>query len=163
MSSSRDPPLTTKHRQSPSLPAPPSPSHSPQPNLSQVPRFALIHDLATGTRTHAPIKYLFANEPHPPVSITDRTRTLVVDLSAEADKVEGAQSLSGEWQLVSAQLGTSARITSVDGGGGSGESTKGSTVLNIEGMGQFSNMTRGGTEDVFDLARQFSERYVTFS
>jgi hypothetical protein len=147
-----------KHRSSPSIPqlssfSPPPPS---QPVLSQLPRFALIHDLATGVRTHAPVTYLFANEPHPSLAPHDgRARTLVIDLSADGEKVVHSQSLSGEWQLVSAKTGTSARLASVDGG----EPAPGNTVLNVEGMGQFTPFTR--SDDVFELAKQFSERYTS--
>ena len=154
----RDDQPVPKHRPSPSNPQVPTftPPQS-QPAFPHVPRFALIHDLAMGTRIHAPVTYLFSDEPQPPLSMNDsKTRTLIVDLSAEGDKVEHAQSLSGEWQLVSAKIGTSARITSVEGG----ESTPGNTVLNVEGLGQFTPFVR--SDDVFDLARQFSERYCYF-
>jgi len=153
--STRDDPAVNKHRASPSNPQVPffASSQPPQSAYSHVPRFALIHDLATGTRTHAPVTYLFSDEPHPPMN-DGKTRTLIVDLSPEGDKVEHAQSLSGEWQLVSAKIGNSARITSVEGG----ESSPGNTVLNVEGMGQFTPFVR--SDDVFDLARQFSERYT---
>lgn len=155
--STREEQLVNKHRPSPSLPQVPSfPSNqSPQSTFPHVPRFALIHDIATGSRIHAPVTYLFSDEPHPPMSMNDgKTRTLIVDLSADGEKVEQAQSLSGEWQLVSAKIGTSARITSVDGG----ESSPGNTVLNVEGLGQFTPFVR--SDDVFDLAKQFSERYT---
>jgi hypothetical protein len=72
-----------------------------------------------------------------------------VDLSPEADKVEHAQSLSGEWQVVSAKLAPSAKFASGDGAE--------NVVLNVEGLGQFTPYVKG--DDVFDLARQFSERY----
>lgn len=146
----------SKHRHSPSLPQPPSIA-SPQPPQTifpHVPRFALIQDLATGSRTYAPITYLFSDEPHPHLSLNDgKSRTLIVDLSAEGDKVEQAQSLSSEWQLVSAKIGTSAKITNVEGG----ESAPGNSVLNVEGLGQFNPFVR--SDDVYDLAKQFSERF----
>jgi hypothetical protein len=144
-----------KHRASPSIPhTPTGPSQSPQPALSHVPRFALIHDIATGTRTHAPVTYLFADDPHPPMANNGLLRTLIVDLSPEADKVEQAQSLSGEWQIVGAKLGPPAKFASGD--------VADNVVLNVEGLGQFTPYTKG--DDVFDLARQFSERYpLTFS
>jgi hypothetical protein len=153
--STRDDQPFSKRRNSPSNPQPSSfSSQSPQVALSHVPRFALIHDLATGSQTHAPVTYLFANEPHPSMSLNDgRTRTIVIDLSEDGEKVEHAQSLSGEWQVVSAKIGTSARIPSVDG-----EISPSNTVLNVEGLGQFTPFVR--SDDVFDLARQFSERYV---
>jgi hypothetical protein len=152
----RDDQPATKHRSSPSIPQPSSfsPSPVPQPVLSHVPRFALIHDLATGVRTHAPVTYLFANEPHPSLAPNDdRVRTLVIDLSEDGEKVVHSQSLSGEWQLVSAKIGTSARLASIDGG----DTVPGNTVLNIEGMGQFTPFVR--SDDVFELAKQFSERH----
>jgi hypothetical protein len=151
----RDDQPVPKHRPSPSNPQVPAfTSPQSQPAFPHVPRFALIHDLATGTRIHAPVTYLFSDEPQPPMSTNDgKTRTLIVDLCADGDKVEHAQSLSGEWQLVSAKIGTSAKITNVDGG----ESTPGNTVLNVEGLGQFTPFVR--SDDVFDLARQFSERH----
>jgi hypothetical protein len=155
--STREDQLVNKHRPSPSLPQVPSlPSNqSPQAAFPHVPRFALIHDIATGSRIHAPVTYLFSDEPHPPMSMNDgKTRTLIVDLSADGEKVEHAQSLSGEWQLVIVKIGTSARITSVDGG----ESSPGNTVLNVEGLGQFTPFVRN--DNVFDLAKQFSERYT---
>jgi len=124
------------------------PSVSQQPALSHVPRFAVIHDIANGTRTHAAVKYLFADDPHPPVASVGMSRTLIVDLSPEADKVEHAQSLSGEWQVVSAKLGPSAKFASGDGAD--------NVVLNVEGLGQFMPYVKG--DDIFDLARQFSER-----
>src|SRR5205085_5036066 len=153
----RDEAPCTKHRASPSLPQPSSFSSS-QPSqpaaLSQVPRFALVHDLATGVRTHAPVTYLFANEPQPSLAVHNgRARTLVIDLSEDGEKVIHSQSLSGEWQLVSAKIGTSARLASVDGG----EPVAGNTVLNIEGIGQFTPFLR--SDDVFELAKQFSERF----
>lgn len=144
-----------KHRSSPSVPQQSSfnSSHSSQPVLSHVPRFALVHDLATGAKTHAPVTYLFSDEPHPPLSTNDgRTRTLLVDLSPDGDKVVQAESMTGEWQLVSANLGTSARIANPEGG----ESSPGNAVLNIEGLGQFTPIVRN--DDVFDMARQFTER-----
>lgn len=155
----RDDQPVPKHRPSPSNPQVPAFTSPQPPQLAfpHVPRFALIHDLATGTRIHAPVTYLFSDEPQPATSMNDsKTRTLIVDLSADGDKVEHAQSLSGEWQLVSAKIGTSARIASVDGG----ESTPGNTVLNVEGLSQFTPFIR--SDDVFDLARQFSERYRHF-
>jgi hypothetical protein len=79
---------------------------------------------------------------------------VIVDLSPEGDKVVHAQSLSEEWQLVSAKFGTSARIPSADGA----ETSPGNTVLNIDGLGQFTPFVR--SDNVFDLARQFSERYI---
>jgi hypothetical protein len=147
----------SKHRSSPSLPQPPSftPSPTPQSVFSHVPRFALIRDLATGSRTHAPVTYLFSDEPHPPLPVNDgKTRTLIIDLSPDGEKVEHAQSLSGDWQLVSAKIGTSARVANVES-----DSSQANTVLNVEGLGQFTPFVR--SEDVFDLARQFSERYAT--
>lgn len=158
--SQRDDQPTIKHRPSPSLPQPSSFGSPPpaQPVLSQVPRFALIHDLATGVRTHAPVTYLFANEPHSVLAThDDRARTLVIDLSEDGEKVVHSQSLSAEWQLVSAKIGTSARLASVDGG----ETVPGNTVLTIEGMGQFTPFVR--SDDVFELAKQFSERYIPLS
>lgn len=147
---SRDDDTVPKHRASPSIPhtTPSGPSQS-QPTLSHVPRFALIHDIATGTKTHAPVSYLFADEPHPPMVNDGLSRTLIVDLSPEADKVEQAQSLSGEWQIVTAKLGPPAKFASGD--------VADNVVLNVEGLGQFTPYTKG--DDVFDLARQFSERY----
>jgi hypothetical protein len=144
-----------KHRHSPSIPQPSSfGSPQPQSALPHVPRFALIHDLATGAQTHASVTYLFSDETHPPLATNDdRTRTLIVDLSEDGEKVVHAQSLSEDWQLVSAKVGTSARIASADGA----ETTPGNTVLNIDGMGQFTPFVR--SDNVFDLARQFSERY----
>ena len=158
MTARDDQPLS-RHRPSPSIPQQSSftSSHSSQPALAHVPRFALIHDLASGTKTHAPVTYLFSDEPHPPLSMNDgRTRTLLVDLSADGDKVIEAQSTSGEWQLVSAKIGTSARIANPEGG----ESSPGNSVLNIEGLGQFTPFVR--SDDVFDLARQFTERCFSF-
>lgn len=76
-----------------------------------------------------------------------------MDLSTDGDKVIQAQSISGEWQLVSAKLGTSARIANPEGG----EPSPGNAVLNIEGLGLFTPVVRN--DDVFDLARQFTERY----
>jgi hypothetical protein len=141
----------SKHRASPSIPhTPTGPSQSPQPVLPHVPRFALIHDIATGTKTHAPVTYLFADDPHPPMTNHGLSRTLIVDLSPEADKVEQAQSLSGEWQIVGAKLGPPAKFASGD--------VADNVVLNVEGLGQFTPYTKG--DDVFDLARQFSERYA---
>jgi len=121
---------------------------SQQPPLSHVPRFALINDIATGTRTHAAVTYLFADDPNPPMADVGMSRTLIVDLSPEADKVEHAQSLSGEWQVISAKLGPSAKFASGDGAD--------NVVLNVEGLGRFTPYVKG--DDVFDLARQFSER-----
>lgn len=148
---SREDEQVPKHSSFPSIPHPTSigPSQSPQAALFQVPRFALIHDIATGTRVHAAVTYLFADDPHPPMSNDGISRTLIVDLSAEGDKVEHVQSLSGEWQVVSAKLGPSAKFASGDGAE--------NIVLNVEGLGQFAPYVKG--DDVFDLARQFSERY----
>jgi hypothetical protein len=152
MSTQDQPPV--KHRHSPSIPQQSS-FDSPQPPqtaLSHVPRFARIHDLATGAQTHAPITYLFSNESHPPFSTKDGARTLIVDLSPDGESVIHAQSLSEEWQLVSGKVGKMAKITNVEGETGSGN-----TVLNIDGLGQFTPPVR--SDNVFDLARQFSERY----
>lgn len=156
--STREEQSTNRHRYSLSNPQPSSysTSHSPQPALSNLPRFALIHDLATGVRKYAPVTYLFSDEPHPHLSVNEgKSRTLVVDMSEEGDNVIHAQSLSGEWQLVSAKIGTSARLANVDGG----EPNPGNAVLNIEGIGQFKPIVR--SDDIFDLARQFSERYLS--
>jgi hypothetical protein len=153
--STHDQPVV-KHRHSPSIPQQGS-CGSPQPTqpaLPHVPRFALIHDLATGTQTHAPITYLFSDEHHPPFSANDATHTLIVDLSPDGEKVMQAQSLSEEWQLVSAKVGTTARTTNIEGG----ETSAGNTVLNIDGLGQFTPPVR--SDNIFDLARQFSERYT---
>lgn len=151
----RDEAPCIKHRASPSLPQPSSFGSSQPAALSQVPRFALVHDLATGARTHAPVTYLFANEPQPSLAVNNgRARTLIIDLSEDGEKVVHSQSLSGEWQLVSAKIGTSARLASVDGG----EPVAGNTILNIEGMGQFTPFVR--SDDVFELAKQFSERFL---
>ena len=144
-----------RHRRSVSNPRPSSvSSHSPQQlGYSHVPRFTLIHDLASGNRTYAPVKYLFADETQPSFTVNEgKTRTLVIDLAEDGERVVHAQSLSGEWQLISAKIGTSARPANVDGG----ETCPGNTVLNIEGLGQFTPFTK--SDDVFDLARQFSER-----
>lgn len=157
--STRDEVSAGKHRPSPSIPQVPTPSllssQPPQTTFSHVPRFALIHDLATGERTYAPVTYLFSGEDHPPMSTTDsKSRTLVIDLSADGDKVEDAQSLSGEWQLINAKIGTSAKIANVES-----DSSAANTVLNVEGLGQFTPLVK--TEDVFDLARQFAERLAS--
>jgi hypothetical protein len=152
--STREDQAGARHRHTPSNPQPSSFSSSqlPQSALPHVPRFALIHDIATGVRKYAPVTYLFADERHPHLAANEgKTRTLVVDLSGEGDKVVHAQSLSGEWQLVTAKIGTSARIASVDE-----EPSPGNTLLNIEGIGQFKPIIR--SDDVFDLAKQFSER-----
>lgn len=99
--------------------------------------------------------YLFSDEPHPPLPVNDgKTHTLIIDLSLDGDKVEHAQSLSSEWQLVSAKIGTSARVANVES-----DSNQANTVLNVEGLGQFTPFVR--SDDVFDLARQFTERYAT--
>jgi len=148
--------MAARHRHTPSNPAPSSLSPlPPQPPLSQVPRFALISDVASGSRKYAPVTYVFADDPHPQLSVNEgKARTVVVDLSEEGDKVVHAQSLSGEWQLVSAKIGTSAKIASIEGE----QPNPGNTVLNIEGVGQFKPILRN--DDVFDLAKQFSERSV---
>ena len=119
-----------------------------------MPRFALINDLATGTRTYAPVTYLFSDDPSPSMYDNEsKLRTLVLDLSEDGERVEHVQSLSSEWQILNAKMRTSARMASVDGG----ESTAGNTLLNIDGLGLFTPLVR--VDDVFDLARQFSERY----
>jgi len=154
--STRDDQQVNKHRSSPSIPQAPSftPSPSPQSSFSHVPRFALIRDLATGSRTHAPVTYLFSDEPHPPLPVNDGKHTLIVELSSDGDRVEHAQSLSADWQLVNAKIGTSARVANVES-----DSSQANTVLNVEGLGQFIPFVR--SDDVFDMARQFSERYAT--
>jgi hypothetical protein len=143
-----------RHRHTLSNPQPlTSTFHSPQPPFSHVPRFALINDIATGSRKYAPVKYVFADEPHPQLSINEgKARTVVVELSEEGDKVVHAQSLSGEWQLVSAKIVTSAKVASAEGE----QPNQGNTVLNIEGIGQFKPVLKN--DDVFDLEKQFSER-----
>src|SRR5579859_1703907 len=116
MSTQDDYPVV-KHRHTPSIPQPSSftSAQSAQTPFSHVPRFALIRDLATGVQTHAPVTYLFTDDPHPSLTATDdKARTVIVDLSADGNKVLHAESLSGEWQLVSAKLGTTARIASAD-------------------------------------------------
>ena len=76
----------------------------------------------------------------------------MVDLSGEGDKVEHAESISADWQLVTAKISSSAKVANVEGG----ESNATNAVLNIEGLGPFPPFTR--SDDVLDLARQFSER-----
>ena len=150
----RDEQQVNKHRSSPSATQGPSftTSSSPQSPFAHIPRFALIRDLATGSRTHAPVTYLFSNEPHPALPVNDgKTRTLIIDLSPDGENIEHAQSLSGEWQLVSAKIGTSARVANVES-----DPSQANTVLNVDGFGQFTPFVR--SDDVFDLAKQFSER-----
>jgi hypothetical protein len=146
-----------QHRHTSSNARPPSVASSLAPQntpFTHVPRFALVHDIAAGTRTYAPVTYLFNDEPHPAFTNEGKQRSILVDLTEEGDRVVHAQSLSAEWQLVTAKISTSARIANVEGG----ETSPGNTVLNIEGMGQFKPYSK--SDDVFELARQFTERYL---
>jgi hypothetical protein len=156
MSARDDQPLS-KQRLPLSGAQPPFSSESPPSPLSHVPRFALIHDLASGARTHAPVTYLFSDDPQPPLGPDEnKVRTLIIDLTDDGERVEHAQSLSTEWQLISAKVGTLTRTINVDGG----ENFQSNAVLNIEGLAQFTPYMR--SDDVFDLARQFSERYIRY-
>ncbi|BFZ63071.1 hypothetical protein YB2330_004186 [Saitoella coloradoensis] len=139
-----DPSLS--YHQASVLSTPPRPS----PGQHLPPSLILLKDTQTqSTRPPRRIHYIFSDDPVP--SIPPFSKAVMIDMDHE-NKVVSAMSMSEDWQVVGTEV---AKSTNWFGE----QQEDGGVMVTIQGTGVEGGIRKG--DDIFEMARKFTERNAT--